>query len=64
MKKRFLSMLLAVALILSLGVTSVMAAGEKFDAKNNVNIVFILQNVYQTIKFGILHISNTNVSDY
>jgi len=40
MKKRIFSMLLAVALILSLGVTSVIAAGEKFDAKNNVNIVY------------------------
>ena len=40
MKKRILSLLLVVALVLSLGVTMVAAAGEKFDNKSNVNIVY------------------------
>ena len=39
MKKRIFSMLLAVALILSLGVTSVMAAGEKCVSTTNRNFV-------------------------
>jgi len=40
MKKRILSLFLVVALVLSLGVTMVAAAGEKFDNKSNVNIVY------------------------